>query len=392
MFGGPNNVLIAAMALLSMGHVSSQCTSAHYVWWYPCGSNSNSISCDEARIFFNIHREANCVSSNPIVTVDFTGPIVTRGNTYGGNGIFWGDVSDDQFSLTFDMGEVDPIYEQSDDFYYWEFVIYLDNCDTSYTWGDNFVQLSYVDDEQNTTDLSAFEDPNDIDEPDTGICPTPSPAAPSPATPAPVTDATPAPTPTPTADDSGPLALGCYEDDRENRIMDDLALSDNSMTTELCELTCLGHTYFATQYGRECWCGSAGANYASHGESTDCTYACAGDADRTCGGFDAANVYLYTGDDATLTSTFVGCYQDESDARIMELALTDSSSMTKEMCEAECTGNTYFGMQYGRECFCGGSSTDLLQHGESTACDYECPGDSDQSCGGLYAMSVYSYP
>ncbi|CAN0426489.1 unnamed protein product [Ectocarpus fasciculatus] len=172
--------------------------------------------------------------------------------------------------------------------------------------------------------------------------------------------------------------------------MDDLAFSDYSMTTEMCEQTCLGSTYFSTQYGRECWCGSAGADYALHGESTDCTYACAGDADQTCGGFYAANVYRYT-DDNTPTSSFVGCYQDESDARIMELALTDSSSMTMEMCEAECTGNTYFGMQYGRECFCGGSSTDLLEHGESSACTYECPGDSEQVCGGFYAMSVYSY-
>ncbi|CAN0464178.1 unnamed protein product, partial [Ectocarpus sp. 12 AP-2014] len=196
------------------------------------------------------------------------------------------------------------------------------------------------------------------------------------------------PTPSPTA--TGPLSLGCYEDDREDRIMDDLALSDYSMTTELCELTCLGSAYFATQYGRECWCGSAGVDYALHGESTDCTYACAGDADQTCGGFDAANVYHYTDENAP-TSSFVGCYQDESDARIMELALTDSSSMTMEMCEEECTGNTYFGMQYGRECFCGGSSTDLSEHGESSACNYECPGNSDQVCGGFYAMSVHSY-
>ncbi|CAN0373215.1 unnamed protein product [Ectocarpus fasciculatus] len=216
-------------------------------------------------------------------------------------------------------------------------------------------------------------------------------STPSP-TPSPTTGGTiGGPTHSPTTDDSGPLALGCYEDDREDRIMDDLALSDYSMTTELCEQTCLGNTFFATQYGRECWCGSAGADYALNGESTDCTYACAGDADQTCGGFDAANVYLYTGDDAPTTSSFVGCYEDEPDARIMELARTDSSSMTKEVCEAECTGNTYFGMQYGRECFCGGSSTDLLLHGESTACDYECPGDSEQVCGGFYAMSVYSY-
>ncbi|CAN0396485.1 unnamed protein product, partial [Ectocarpus sp. 12 AP-2014] len=106
---------------------------------------------------------------------------------------------------------------------------------------------------------------------------------------------------------------------------------------------------------------SAGVDYALHGESTDRTYA--GDADQTCGRFYAANVYRYT-DESTPTSTFVGCSRDESDARIMQLALTDSSSMTKEMCEVQCTGNTYFGMQYGRECSCGGSSTDLLEHGE----------------------------
>ncbi|CAN0347709.1 unnamed protein product [Ectocarpus sp. 6 AP-2014] len=535
MFAGTKSVPIAVTALVSMGQVSGQCISAPYVAWYPCGTPSTLVpsSCDRARLFFHVHRETGCVSSNPIVTADFTGPIASWGYTSGSDGELYADLSDDQLSLTFDIGEadLDPTYVESEDYYYWHFALSLDNCDSSYTWSDNFVQLSYVDDEQNTIDLSVFEDP-DIDEPDTGICPTPSPVTPSPAMPAPTPaptmrgtldtypptpsplwspqpptphptlrdeapptpspstspsvegssvalgcyeddrenrimddlalsdfsmttelceqtclgntyfatqygrecwcgsagadyashgestdctyacagdadetcggfdaanvylytgESTPSPTPSPTGDESGPLSLGCYEDDRENRIMDDLALSDFLMTTELCEQTCLGNTYFATQYGRECWCGSAGADYTLHGESTDCTYACAGDADQTCGGFDAANVYLYTGDDAPTTSTFVGCYQDESDARIMELALTDSSSMTKEMCEAECTGSTYFGMQYGRECFCGGSSTDLVQHGESTACDYECPGDSDQWCGGFYAMSVYSY-
>ncbi|CAN0239217.1 unnamed protein product, partial [Ectocarpus fasciculatus] len=43
-------------------------------------------------------------------------------------------------------------------------------------------------------------------------------------------DSTPRPTPSPT--EAGPyLPLGCYEDDSENRIMDNLALSDFSMTT-----------------------------------------------------------------------------------------------------------------------------------------------------------------
>ncbi|CAN0142932.1 unnamed protein product, partial [Ectocarpus fasciculatus] len=124
--------------------------------------------------------------------------IVTRGYARGSSSsLNWGDVSDDQLSLTFDIGEVEPTNYESESYDYWFFGLYLDNCDTSYTWGDNFVQLSYVDDEQNTIDLSGLEDPFHIDEPDTGTCPTPSPATPSPVTPAPVTEATPAPTPAP---------------------------------------------------------------------------------------------------------------------------------------------------------------------------------------------------
>ncbi|CAN0265590.1 unnamed protein product, partial [Ectocarpus fasciculatus] len=332
MFAGTKHRLVAVLALLSIGHVSSQCISAPYVAWYPCGTPGVLVpsACYRARLFFHIHREADCVSTNPIVTAEFTGPIANFGYTTGSGDSLDADRSDDRMSLTFDIGEagLDPIYVESEDYYYWHFALYFYNCDTSYTWSDNFVQLSYVDDEQNTIDLSVFEDP-DIDEPDTGICPTPSPVTPSPSMPAPTPpptirgEALPTPiptpypeelptpiptpypeelpTPSPTAEGS-PVALGCYGDDREDRIMDDLALSDYSMTTELCEQTCLGNTYFATQYGRECWCGSAGADYALHGESTDCTYACAGDADQTCGGFDAANVYLYT-DESTPSPT-----------------------------------------------------------------------------------------
>ncbi|CAM9951075.1 unnamed protein product [Pylaiella littoralis] len=552
MCAGTKN-LSAVIALLSVAYASGQCVSTSYGQWIPCGSSSPK-SCDQAFIYFNIRRATNCVSSNPVVTVDYAGPIANRGyagGTIDGNrrGIS-GDVSDDGASLTFDMGEsnLDPTYSEAGGYYYWSFQLWPYNCDTSYTWSDSFVQLSYVDDEQNTIDLSEFEDPY-ISGPDTGTCSTPSPATPSPATPPPPPTPsptpsptvleepptpgptpsptlinepptpsptpsptvveeppTPGPTPSPTAAGSAPLSLGCFEDDRGNRIMDDLALSDSSMTTELCELTCLGETYFGTQYGREslrcyqcgeinndtsskqlvsrkktvslvlkhvvsksqrngakrlsiseqvqyvplsentlksigylstqfllsrkprripkeiavpffasttthtlsvclcclcclcrnrhlqCWCGSAGADYALHGESTGCTYTCSGDAGQTCGGFDAANIYPYTGEKASTTiPSFVGCYEDKRSGRIMELALTDASSMTTEVCEAECAGNTYFGTQYGKECFCGGSSTNLLEHGESTACTYECSGDSVQVCGGFNAMSVYSY-
>ncbi|CAN0489959.1 unnamed protein product, partial [Ectocarpus sp. 8 AP-2014] len=150
MFARPKHHLIPVLALLSMGHVSGQCVSTPYVSWHPCYQST----CDQALVFFRIHRETNCVSSNPVVTLDFTGPIATSGTATGADFTkISGDVSDDQMSLTFDIGEadLDPIYwlTETVDQYYWYYFVYVDNCDTSYTWSDNFVQLSYVDDEQN---------------------------------------------------------------------------------------------------------------------------------------------------------------------------------------------------------------------------------------------------
>lgn len=119
-------------------------------------------------------RPLQCVASNAIVEVEFTAPIASWGAAWGirdgDTGNIYGDVSDDKFSVAFDMGEsdLDPVYLEAGFYNYW-FAIYLDNCDTSYTWSDNFVQVSYVDDEENTIDLSAFDDP-DIYDPDTGTC------------------------------------------------------------------------------------------------------------------------------------------------------------------------------------------------------------------------------
>eukprot|EP00903_Cladosiphon_okamuranus_P020532 g18846.t1 len=208
---------------------------------------------------------------------------------------------------------------------------------------------------------------------------------------------TPAPTdsaPTPT----GSGSLGCFKDERSDRIMDYLALVDDSMTTELCELVCVGYSFFSTEYGRECWCGEADTDYARHGESYACGYECTGDPEETCGGYYAANVYAYPSVNTPAptavtptTSARLGCFEDQKGDRIMELALSDENSMTQEVCEAECTGSTYFGLQYGRECWCGGEDTDYAKHGMSSACDYQCPGSPSETCGGFYAADVYVF-
>lgn len=109
------------------------------------------------------------------MTVDYAGPIVadTRHHVDGHyTDQLYGEVSDNQTSVTFDTrgADLDPRYHSTSGYYYWNFWLYsLDNCNTSYTWSDNFVELSYVDDELNTIDLSALEDAS-TSGPDTGTC------------------------------------------------------------------------------------------------------------------------------------------------------------------------------------------------------------------------------
>lgn len=121
-----------------------------------------------------VSTSVQCVASNPVVKVDFAGPITLEGSVYGeivsgDYGWVSGDVSDDLASITFDtsVSGLDSHYYEAG-ISYFRFVV--DNCDTAFTWSDNFFELSYVDDEQNTIDLYGVENPDDIFGPDNGAC------------------------------------------------------------------------------------------------------------------------------------------------------------------------------------------------------------------------------
>lgn len=56
-----------------------------------------------------------------------------------------------------------------------------------------------------------------------------------------------------------------------------------------------------------------------------------------------------------------------------------------QMCEGMCrdAGGDTFGVQYGRQCFCGDSrDTDIEKHGRTMECDMPCSGDASVTCGG----------
>ncbi|CAM9255649.1 unnamed protein product, partial [Ectocarpus sp. 8 AP-2014] len=59
-------------------------------------------------------------------------------------------------------------------------------------------------------------------------------------------------------------------------------------------------------------------------------------------------------------------------------------------CKATCVGYAYFGLQYGKQCFCGTADEDYTVYGESDDCDYPCTGDSESTCGGRWAMDIFA--
>ncbi|CAM9249348.1 unnamed protein product [Ectocarpus sp. 13 AM-2016] len=202
----------------------------------------------------------------------------------------------------------------------------------------------------------------------------------------------PAPTPAPTTL-TQPGSLGCYKDDRSDRVLT-AKWSSPVMTPSVCAAYCYresaSYAYYATQYGRECWCQDADIDLR-HGEAT-CDYACSGDASISCGGFDAFTLYDLEG--ANLPTppaddNYVGCFADDRHDRVLG-AKTSSRSMTSEACADYCASesprNTYYATQYGAECWCAEEID--LRHGEGR-CDYGCTGDAKTTCGGFDAFDLF---
>ncbi|CAM9272287.1 unnamed protein product [Scytosiphon promiscuus] len=231
--------------------------------------------------------------------------------------------------------------------------------------------------------------------------PMPTPPAPTPPTPA-VTESTPAPatsTPsTPTAPLSSANTIGCFEDKKGSRVMNLGYTDSEGMTIEACALYCKedGKKYSGTQYGEECWCSNS-SSFDKHGSSTKCDIACPGDDNEYCGGTWAilvAETSEFTSPSPTSTSTptpgaTIGCFKDRRSSRVMNYGFKSSEGMTNELCGLYCNenGKKYSGTQYGEECWCSNSSS-YDEHGSSKYCNFPCPGDSDETCGGGWAMMV----
>ncbi|KAH6665724.1 glycosyl hydrolase catalytic core-domain-containing protein [Halenospora varia] len=86
---------------------------------------------------------------------------------------------------------------------------------------------------------------------------------------------------------------------------------------------------------------------------------------------------------------YQGCYTEGNGVRALGGKLFANDTMTIDKCASACAEFTYFGLEYGRECWCGnhfGASSTSTKEDE---CSMPCGGDATAKCGAGNRLSVY---
>lgn len=183
--------------------------------------------------------------------------------------------------------------------------------------------------------------------------------------------------------------IGCVVDKPGDRVLSAKATARDDMTPQACASICKDYEYFGVEFGRECYCGRSFLGEVVGDEQ--CTRGCSGDPSVLCGDGDRLNVYSSAAASSYPESVgdyrYIHCGADSPTDRVLKGAYTSAADMTIEKCAASCSEYTYFGLEYGRECFCGNSYTGVEK--PKADCHYRCSGDGSQICGGSNRISVY---
>ncbi|KAF2267176.1 heme peroxidase, partial [Lojkania enalia] len=199
-------------------------------------------------------------------------------------------------------------------------------------------------------------------------------------------------TPTPTP--SGFVHQGCYFDALVPRALSGPSTTDEQMTVAKCTTFCSSHQYFGLEYGQECYCGNTLDSSSYLVSSTECNMACSGDPSEMCGAASRMNLYKNSSRSTPISPQIdgynnLGCYNEPSSVRALSDKETSSSTMTVESCASFCSGATYFGVEYGSECYCGSTlNTDSTKQPDAD-CSMVCSGNGSELCGGPYRLNIY---
>lgn len=198
--------------------------------------------------------------------------------------------------------------------------------------------------------------------------------------------------------------LGCYTEATSGRALTGNSYTADNMTAETCETFCSkdGFKYMGVEYGRECYCGHTLNTGSVATNSSDCDKVCGGNQWEICGGGSRLNMFqmnstiykapavptVYAGD---ATFGYLGCYTEATSGRALSgKSYSDNKNMTAQACEAYCGSTyTYFGVEYGQECYCGNQLNAGSVVAKESDCSKLCTGDTLQYCGAGSRLNVF---
>ncbi|KAI4223684.1 MAG: hypothetical protein L6R36_005237 [Xanthoria steineri] len=191
---------------------------------------------------------------------------------------------------------------------------------------------------------------------------------------------------------------GCYTEATRGRALSGKTYYDDAMTTAKCATACTGFDLFGLEYYRECYCGNKLQPGSVSTPSNECYHPCTGDKNEICGGDNRLNLYTF-GSGTTVTPpvstpkdyTFDGCFTEATSGRALTGSVYYDNAMTVEKCAAICKAFTLFGLEYGRECYCGNSLQAGSEKTLESQCNFPCPGNDAESCGAGNRLDVYHF-
>ncbi|KAK5999297.1 hypothetical protein QM012_005622 [Aureobasidium pullulans] len=203
--------------------------------------------------------------------------------------------------------------------------------------------------------------------------------------------------------------MGCFNETHDRRALNGNSRTGSTNSLESCATFCSGYAYFGVEYGAECYCGSSlYANSIRQSDETGCNMPCAANASEVCGGSNFLNVYyINVTTSSTTTSSapstptgpvvvqsaggysYMGCYTEATNGRALTGSSKAAASISVDACASYCSAYTYFGVEYGNECYCG----NVMQPGSGPItdgrCKMPCAANSTQLCGGPNGLNMY---
>ncbi|KAK3994786.1 putative fungistatic metabolite [Cladorrhinum sp. PSN332] len=200
---------------------------------------------------------------------------------------------------------------------------------------------------------------------------------------------------------------GCWTEGTGSRALTGKGTASGSMTLESCAEFCDGFKFFGTEYASECYCGNTLHSTSANVSLSDCSMPCSGNALQYCG---AGNrLSLYERDDLSVGTPPAGPSHPEvvtsgdkewefykcmteggPGVRALASEQWADDGMTLEACAGFCEGYTYFGAEYGRECYCGNVfGQGSVEAASVDECGMGCAGNGSEFCGAGNRLSAY---